>query len=65
MCIAIHPRKIHQTRFAGFSADKLWFSSSLGEKRAEGVWGGAVNGRYGKLSIHTDLMTSARNDYVR
>jgi len=47
-CIAIHARRIHPRRFGRFWRGKPWISSSSGVKRAEGVWGGAVNRCYGK-----------------
>jgi hypothetical protein len=49
-CIAIHAPRIHQRDFGRFWRGKPWISSSSWEKRAEGVWGGAVNWCYGKFS---------------
>jgi len=50
-CIAIHQLKSYQRSFGRFWQGKPGISSSSGEKRAEGVWGGAVNGCYGKCNI--------------
>jgi len=47
-CIAIHALKSYQRLFGQFWRGKPWISSSSRVKRAEGVWGGAVNGCYGK-----------------
>jgi len=47
-CIAIHPLKSYPRRFGRFWRGKPVISPSSGKNGAEGVGGGAVNGRYGK-----------------
>lgn len=47
-CIAIHAPRIHLRDFGRFWRGKPGISPSSGGRRAEGVWGGAVKGRYGK-----------------